>query len=455
MTMIDIDQISVAVLKELIAERNVKTLRYLFDELNIIDLTEMVSQLENEEILFLFKTLKREISAEIFTYLPYEDKENVIQSFTSGEITSMLDNLYSDDIVDFLEEMPANVVRHVLLAATKEQRDEINLLLSYPENSAGSLMSLAFVELEASDTIKKALKKVKNQGKKAETISVCFIIDDHRKLVGTISLRAMLFAKDDEIISDLMDIDMVYVETHDDQEEVAKVFARYDMSVIPVVNDELRLIGIVTVDDIIDIVQEEVTEDIQKMAAILPVEGSYLDSSVFKISKSRIAWLLVLMISATLTGNIIAGFEDRLSAIPALAYFIPMIMSAGGNAGSQASSMVIRGIAIDELSVKDYWRVMIKELEVAFLTGAVLFIANLVRLVVFMPSTNFRVDLVVSLTLFLTIVTAKLVGGLLPLIAKSFKQDPAAMAAPVITTIVDAAALLIYFGLAFALLQIL
>src|SRR5690554_5016857 len=182
MTMIDIDQISVSVLKELIAERNVKTLRYLFDELNIIDLTEMVSQLENEEILFLFKTLKREISAEIFTYLPYEDKENVIQSFTSGEITSMLDNLYSDDIVDFLEEMPANVVRHVLLAATKEQRDEINLLLSYPENSAGSLMSLAFVELEATDTIKKALKKVKNQGKKAETISVCFIIDDHRKL---------------------------------------------------------------------------------------------------------------------------------------------------------------------------------------------------------------------------------------------------------------------------------
>src|SRR5690554_5139009 len=449
MTMIDIDQISVSGIKRIIGERKVKTLGYFFDELNIIDLTEMVSQLDNEEILFLFKTLKREISAEIFTYLPNEEKENVISSFTSGEITSMLDNLYSDDIVDFLEEMPANVVRHVLLAATKEQREEINLLLSYPENSAGSLMSLDFVELEANDTIFKALKKIKAQGKKAETISVCYVIDQHRKLVGTITLRAILFAKDDDVIADVMDIDIIYVETHDDQEEVVKVFSKYDMSVIPVVNDEQRLIGIVTVDDIIDVVQEEVTEDIQKMAAIIPVESSYMESSIFQISKSRIAWLLVLMVSATFTGNIIAAFEVRLSAIPALAYFIPMIMSAGGNAGSQASSMVIRGIAIDELSVKDYWRVMIKELEVAFLTGAVLFIANLVRLVVFMPSTNFRVDLVVSLTLFLTIVTAKLVGGLLPLIAKSLKQDPAAMAAPVITTIVDAAALLIYFGLAF------
>ncbi len=453
--MIDLDQVSIAVLKDLIAERNVKSLRYLFDELNVIDLTEMVAELENEEILFLFKTLRREVSAEIFTYLPNEEKEEVISSFTGGEITSMLDNLYSDDIVDFLEEMPANVVRHVLLAATKEQREEINLLLSYPENSAGSLMSLGFVELEVTDTISNSMKKIKAQGKKAETISVCYIIDNHRKLVGTITLRTILFSKDDDVVSDLMDIDIIYVETHDDQEEVAKVFSRYDMSVIPVVNDEQRLIGIVTVDDIIDVVQEEVTEDIQKMAAILPVESSYMESSVFKISKSRIAWLLVLMVSATLTGNIIAGFEDRLSAIPALAYFIPMIMSAGGNAGSQASSMVIRGIAIDELSVKDYLRVLVKELEVAALTGMVLFVANLIRLIVFMPSTNLTVDFVVSLTLFFTIVIAKLVGGLLPLIAKRLNQDPAAMAAPLITTIVDAVALLIYFTLAFTFLQIL
>lgn len=453
--MFDLEQVSVVALKDLIHERNVKNLRYLFDELNIVDLTEMVAELDNEEILFLFKTLKREISAEIFTYLPNEEKENVISSFTSGEITSMLDNLYSDDIVDFLEEMPANVVRHVLLAATKEQREEINLLLSYPENSAGSLMSLDFVELEANDTIFKALKKIKAQGKKAETISVCYVIDQHRKLVGTIALRAILFAKDDDVIADVMDIDIIYVETHDDQEEVAKVFSKYDMSVIPVVNDEQRLIGIVTVDDIIDVVQEEVTEDIQKMAAIIPVESSYMESSIFQISKSRIAWLLVLMVSATFTGNIIAGFEDRLSAIPALAYFIPMIMSAGGNAGSQASSMVIRGIAIDELSVKDYFKVLIKELEVATLTGIVLFVANLIRLIVFMPSTNFKVDFIVSLTLFFTIVVAKLVGGLLPLIAKRLNQDPAAMAAPLITTIVDAVALLIYFTLAFTFLQIL
>ncbi len=452
--MIDMEQCSVELLQEHINNRSIKELRHLFDELNIIDMTELVAELTLEEILFLFKTLKKEVTAQIFTYLPYDVKENIIQTFTSGEITAMLDNLYSDDIVDFLEEMPANVVRHVLLAATREQREEINLLLSYPESSAGSLMSLDFVELEASDSITKAIKKIKRQGKKAETISVCYVINEQRRLVGTISLREILFAKDDDVISDLMDIDMIFVETHDDQEEVAKVFARYDTTVIPVVNDEQRLIGIVTVDDIIDVVQEEVTEDIQKMAAIIPVEGSYMESSVLTITKSRITWLLVLMVSATFTGNIIAGFEDRLSLIPALAYFIPMIMSAGGNAGSQASTMVIRGIAIDQLTGKDYIKVMIKELEVAFLSATVLFGANLLRLILFVPSTNIRVDLVVSATLFLTIMVAKLVGGLLPLIAKSLKQDPAAMAAPVITTIVDAVALMIYFGLAIAILGI-
>lgn len=452
--MIDIDQISVDTLVELIEDRKISNLRYLFDELNVVDLAELVEQLDNEQVLFLFKTLKKEVSAEIFTYLSADVKEDVIQSFTSNQITSMLDNLYSDDIVDFLEEMPANVVRHVLLAATKEQREDINLLLSYPENSAGSLMSLDFVELEAKDTIAKAIKKIKQQGTKAETIQVSFVIDEKRILVGTISLRRILFAKDDELIEDLMDIDMIYVETHDDQESVAKVFAKYDMNVVPVVNDEQRLIGILTIDDIIDVVQEEITEDIHKMAAILPLEESYMETSILDISKSRVPWLLILMISATFTGNIIANYEDRLSLIPALAYFIPMIMGAGGNAGSQASSMVIRGIAIDQLSSKDYLRVLSKELSVAFLSGAVLFVANLARLIFFMPSTDIKVDLVVSATLFLTIIVAKLVGGMLPLLAKSLKQDPAAMAAPLITTIVDAVALLIYFGLAVYILQI-
>lgn len=452
--MIDIDQVNAELLVELIENRNIGTLRNLFDELNIIDLTELVEQLKYEQILFLFKTLKKDVSAQIFTYLSNDVKENVIQSFTGGEIKVMLDNLYSDDIVDFLGEMPANIVRHVLLAATPEQRDEINLLLSYPESSAGSLMSLDFVELEANDTIAKALRKIKQQGKKAETIGVSFVIDDKRKLVGTISLRHILFAKDTDLIEDLMDIDMIFVDTHDDQEVVARVFAKYDMTVIPVVNDEQRLIGIVTVDDIIDVVQEEITEDIHKMAAVLPLEESYMETSALDIAKSRIPWLFVLMISATLTGNIIAGFEDRLAMIPALAYFIPMIMDAGGNAGSQASSMVIRGISIDQLSSKDYWRVLSKEMGVAILSGGVLFLANLLRLTVFSPSTNFRIDLVVSATLFLTIVLAKLVGGLLPLIAKSINQDPAAMAAPLITTIIDAVALLIYFGLAVSILHI-
>jgi magnesium transporter len=450
--MVEMMDITSQQLSELIELRQVRNLRTIFDEYNLIDLAEIVEQLQLKEILFLFKTLKKDITAQIFTYLTYEKKQEIIQSFTSVEIMAMLDNLYTDDIVDFLEEMPANIVKQVLNSASAEQRADINLLLSYPEYSAGSIMSTDFVELEATDTVARAIRKIKQQGKTAETISVSYVISQNRELVGTVRLRDILLAETEDTIEDLMDVDVISVKTHDDQESVAHVIKRYDITVVPVVNDENRLIGIITVDDIIDILEDEVTEDIQKMAAIMPIEGSYLKMSIKEMTKSRITWLLVLMVSATFTGTIISGYEDALLLIPALAASIPLIMSTAGNAGSQASAMVIRGIAVGELSVSDYLKVIFKEVQVAILSGLVLFAINWLRLMIFTPETSMTVDLVISLTLMLTVVISKLVGGVLPLIAMFFKQDPAAMAAPLITTMVDAVALMIYFSLAVSML---
>jgi magnesium transporter len=450
--MVEMMDITSQQLKDLIELRQVRNLRLIFDEYNLIDLAEIVEQLELKEILFLFKTLKKDITAQIFTYLTYEKKQEIIQSFTSVEITAMLDNLYTDDIVDFLEEMPANIVKQVLNSASAEQRADINLLLSYPDDSAGSIMSTDFVELESSDTVARAIRKIKQQGKTAETISVSYVISENRELVGTIRLRDILLAEKEDTVEDLMDVDVISVRTHDDQESVAHVIKRYDITVVPVVNDENRLIGIITVDDIIDILEDEVTEDIQKMAAIRPIDGSYLKTSVKEMTKSRITWLLVLMVSATFTGSIISGYEEALLLIPALAASIPLIMSTAGNAGSQASAMVIRGIAVGELSMSDYFKVILKEIQVAFLSGLVLFLINWLRLMILTPQTSVTVDLVISLTLMLTVIISKLVGGILPLMAMFFKQDPAAMAAPLITTMVDAVALMIYFNLAVSML---
>lgn len=446
--MIDFNQCNQELLSQLIEGRQVKNLRELFDEMNIVDLAEIVAELSVEEILFLFKTLRKDISAQLFTYLPNEVKAAMISSFTSGQIKSMIETLYTDDLVDFLQDLPANVIRQILKEADHEQRSEINLLLSFPSYSAGSLMSLDFVELKAEDSVKQAIVKIKRQGKDAETIQVCFVVDELRNLVGSVSLRTILFEDDDVLMKDIMDIDVIYATVYDDQERVAKLMQRYDLTVCPVVNDELRLIGIVTIDDMLDVLEDEVTEDIQKMAAIIPLDGSYLENSLHDIVKSRIAWLLVLMVSATLTGSIIGGFEEQIELLPALSFFIPMIMSTSGNAGSQASAMVIRGIVVDQLDTKDVFKVLSKELLVALLSGSVIFAANMIRVLVFMPSSDLSVHFVVSMTLFLMMIISKMVGGLLPLLAKKFNQDPAAMAAPLITTIVDALAMLIYFSLA-------
>lgn len=442
------------VFKALIEGRKFQEIRDVFNYYNMVDLALMVEDCSLDQVLMLFKILKREISAEMFTYLSNNKQEELINAFTSLEIKGMLENLYSDDIVDFLEELPSNLVKKILQSATEDQRYEMNLLLSYPEDSAGYMMTTDFVELKLSDTVKRAITRIKTQGKVAETISNCYIVNENRTLVGSIRLREILFADEDEMISEIMDTDVISVMTSDDREEVANVFKKYDFSVLPVVNDEKKLIGIITADDIIDVILEETTEDIQKIAAITPMEGSYTETNILEMAKSRVSWLIILMVSATFTGLIIQGYEQTLTLIPALAASMPMIMSTAGNAGSQSSIMVIRGISVDNMSIKDFWLVIWKELKIGLVIGLVLFVVNVFRLMIFTPNVGLTTDLVISTTVFITILMANITGGLLPLVALIFKQDPAAMASPLITTIVDALALIVYFKLAMHFLSI-
>ena len=440
-------------LKELIDGKEINILREIFEEFNIVDLAEHVDKLEINDILFIFKVIKKEITGELFTYLEIETQSKVIDVFTSNEIRTILDNMYSDDVVEVMDELPANLVKKVLHAATPQQRDELNTILSFKPGTAGYLMSTDFVELKESDTIGSAIRRIKKQGKVAETISYCYITSK-RKLVGTISLRQILFENEDDMLRDHMNKDVICVKTDADQEEVAYLASKYDILVIPVVNDEDCLIGIITVDDILDVIEEEVTEDIQKMAAIVPVEDSYLKTSVWEMAKSRLPWLCGLMITATLTGSILSDFEEALAVIPALSSFVPMIMGTAGNAGSQASIMVIRGISVDGLTFKDILGVLWKELRVGVMCGMLLFAVVVARMMLLPPDVTLKIAFVIALSMLIAMITAKMVGGLLPLIAESLHQDPAAMAAPLITTIVDTLALLIYFALSVNLLGI-
>ena len=405
--------------------------------------------------MFVFKILPKDISADLFTYLDSEHQERLISALSSIELQSMLDNMFSDDILDFLEEMPANVIKYILENVPADHRKEINTLLSYGENTAGSVMSTDFVELREEDTVEEAIVKIKKQASIAETINVCFVINKRRVLVGIVNLRDIIIAKNDKLISEIMDKNIHYVYTNTDQEEVASLLSKYDLTTICVLNDQHCLIGIVTADDVLDILTEEATEDIHKMSGISPTDGSYLKTSIKEMVKSRISWLLILMISATFTGYILQFFEDKLSAVAMLSASIPIIMSTAGNAGTQSSTMVIRGIAVDDLNIKDIFIVFRKELFVSLLCGAILFVTNFIRLYIFgSKNTTFSISFVVSLTITISLISANIAGGILPLIAKKLKMDPASVAAPLITTIVDATSLIIYFMLAIVILKI-
>jgi len=435
-------------LRGLVEAKDVPGLREYFAKSNIVDVTPLFARLAVQDKLFIFKILPPDISADLFTYLTPDDQQELIKEFTGPQIKVMLDNVYSDDVADFIQELPANMARKVLQAATKEQREEINLLLSYKDGTAGSIMSTEYLELKAGLTVGQAIEQVKKQQTDAETVEVCYVVDGSRKLLGQVNLYDMIFAKRKASVGEIMDTNIAFVRTSEDQEDVMHDFQKYDASVMPVVNGEDRLIGIITIDDIMDVMEEETTEDIHRMAAVAPLEQSYVDSSVPAIIKSRLPWLMILLLSATFTGSIISAYENQLALLPALATFIPMLMDTSGDAGSQASTMVIRSIAVDGLRPRDFMKVLGKELWVSVMCGVGLAALNVGRIMLFNPDYGLTVALTMSFTLFCTVVMASVLGGTLPLIAVLFKLDPASVVSPMITAIVDALSLIVYFEIA-------
>lgn len=404
-------------------------------------------------MLVLFRLLPKDIEIDVFSYMSNDMQQYIIQSITHEEMTTIIDQLYFDDVIDLLEEMPANIVKKILLNTDEKKRKLINQFLKYEEDSAGSIMTIEFVDLKKEMTVEQAIERIRKIGVDKQTINTCYVIDRNRKLEGIISIRRLILSNKDVLIKDIMKENYVSINTFDDQEYVASQFKKYDLVSMPVVDKEHRLVGIITIDDIVDIIDQENTEDFHKMAAMEPSEEEYLKTGVFELAKHRIIWLLVLMISATFTGNIIRKSEDVLQSVVILASFIPMLMDTGGNSGSQSSTLVIRGLALGEIKLKDIFKVMWKEFRVSVVVGIALSVVNFFR-VYFIEKVSFMVSMTVCISLFFTVVLAKVVGGILPIVAKKLRLDPAIMASPLITTIVDAVALLIYFGIAKILLGI-
>ncbi len=440
-------------LVELLTSKQYTKLRQYLAELNEADIASLMEELEEEDMLKIFRILPKDLAADVFSYLEVENQQLIITSMSDKEAANIIDNLMADDAADFLEEMPANIVKKLLANASTETRRDINHLLRYPEDSAGSIMTVEYVDLKESLSVKQAIERIRKVGVDSETINICYVLDAQRKLVGTVALRYLLLSDGDEIIGDIMHENVIAINTLMDQEEAAKQFKKYDFTAMPVVDNENRLVGIITVDDIVDIMEEETTEDMEKMAAIVPSDKPYMRTSVFETFKKRIPWLLLLMVSATFTSAILTSFEASLSVCTALVAFIPMLMDTGGNAGGQASVTVIRGLSLGEITYRDVPRVVWKEIRVAVLCGGVLSAANFAKLMVF-DRTGFSVALVVCLTLLAAVLMAMLVGCLLPIGAKKIGFDPAVMASPFITTIVDALSLLVYFQVAKIILRI-
>ncbi len=428
-------------------------LREWLRDLNVADIAAMMEELDEEVQLKMFRILPKDMAADIFSYLPIEVEQQIITSISDREAGKIIDNLMSDDATDLLEEMPANIVKRLLANASQETRRDINHLLRYPEDSAGSIMTVEFMDLKEGQTVQQAIDRIKKAAFDSETINICYVLDYQRRLKGTVALRYLLMKDPSEKIGDIMHENVISLHTLMDQEEVARQFQKYDFTAMPVVDNENRLVGIITVDDVVDILQEEATEDMEKMAAIVPSDKPYLKTTVFETWKKRIPWLLLLMISATFTGKIIASFEDALSVYVVLTTFIPMLMDTGGNAGGQASVTVIRGLSLNEIEFSDTLKVLWKEIRVAVLCGITLAAANFVKLMI-VDRVTLPVAAVVCLTLVAAVFFAKIVGSMLPIAAKKLGFDPAVMASPFITTIVDALSLLIYFKIATLLLGI-
>ena len=433
-------------IRELMATKQYRVLKLELADIYPQDLAEIFEDISAEDGVILFRLLHKNQAAEVFSYLTPHARKQIVSNIQESQLQYILSELYFDDKIDFLEEMPANFVKSLLANSPAEERQMINQFLNYPENSAGSLMTIEYVDLKKQMTVRQALERIKQIGVDKETIYTCYVLDETRCLEGLLSLRRLVLSDEESVVGDIMHTDLVVAEVGDDQEEIAENFKKYDLMAIPVVDGEKRMIGIITIDDIVDVIEQENTEDFHKMAAMAPSDEEYLDAGVFQLAKSRIVWLLVLMLSATFTGAIMTRYEDLLSVAVVLTASIPMLMDSGGNAGSQSSTLIIRSMALGELGLADLGRVVWKELRVGIVVGLALMAANMLRMQLFGNAWN--VTLTVSLTLLCTIIGAKLTGGILPLLAKAVKLDPAIMASPLITTIVDAVSLIIYFNIA-------
>lgn len=440
-------------IQALLERRDLHALRAALLEENEVDIAEFLEELPQDKIVVVFRALPKEMAAEVFSNLEPDTQQVIIQSATDQEVSAIVEELYVDDAVDMLEELPANVVKRVLKAARPDTRKLINQFLNYPDNSVGSIMTAEFTDLKQSMTVAQAIAHIRRTGENSESVYTCYVTDAGRRLEGVLTIKELLLAQDEQLIADLMETDVITAETTEDQEEAVARMMKYDFISMPVVDKEGRLVGIVTVDDVMDVMEEEATEDFEKMAAMAPSEKPYLKTSVLSLAKHRILWLLVLMISGMITGGILGQYEAAFAAMPLLVTFIPMLTDTGGNAGSQSSTLVIRGMAVGEIQLKDFAKVFWKELRVSMLVGVVLSAVNFVRLIITYPG-NQMVALTVALALFVTVLLAKTVGGVLPMVAKLCHADPAIMAAPLITTIVDAISLVVYFRIACALLPI-
>ena len=453
------NQTLIEIMEKMLAGNKFSALKELLTEMNVVDIAQAMEGMDAENQLRIFRLLPKDSSADVFSYLGSDVQSVIVDAITSSELKFLIEDMFLDDAVDFLEEVPANVVTKVLAHATPETRNLINKFLQYPENSAGSIMTIEMSSFPDTYTVKQAISELRKTALDKETIYTCYCTDNRRKLVGSIPLRRLIVASDDTLIKDIMDDDdqLICVNTLDDQEAVAAIARKYDLLSVPVVDNEKRLVGIITIDDIVDVIEEENTEDFEKMALLHPSEDEYLKTGVFKLTKNRIVWLLVLMVSATFTGQIIEGFEDKLAAFAGLTACIPMLMDTGGNAGNQTSTLIIRGLALGNIQLKDYFKVLWKELRVAVLCGLTLAVANFARMYLIRwitgSETTDSVFLVVCLAMICAVIVAKTIGCSLPMLAKILHLDPALMAGPMITTIVDAVSLLIYFGFASLILK--
>ena len=443
-------------INELVKSRKIAQLRELLESINSADFPSLFEEIDDEDMVVIFRLLTKDKASDVFVELDPDQQEKLINNFTDKELKVVVDDLFMDDTVDLIEEMPSSVVKRILKNIKASDRKVINELLKFPEDSAGSIMTTEMVELKENMTVEKAFQIIKNTGIDKETIYICYVVDNSRKLIGTVAIKDLLISERDVLIKDILEDNVISVLTTEDQETVAKMFDKYNFMALPVVDTENRLVGIVTIDDAIDVMQDENTEDFEKMAAMTPTEDTYFKTSVFKHAKNRIIWLLFLMLSSTFTGLLLERFQSAIAAVPLLVAFIPTIMDTGGNCGSQSSTLIIRGLALDEIKLSDIFKAIWKEVRVSFMIGAVLALVTGLRIflqydVIHNPQ-SIKIAFIVGVTLMATAMIAEVMGCVLPMLAKRLKLDPAIMASPLITTVVDLCSMLVFFSIATAVM---